>query len=190
MGSCRIDPFTEGTRDGIGTSTFSDACVILMVHNTEATYFFFPCAAFPLSVCKHRLSGDIYAATQRFPFCSPFSRGKAKETSPLPAAPPRPPTLYYTSGKRDQRKAEKRCRSLHPAADHAFKAELLRYPSKGREPCLHTDSGVRSISGCETATRTLGSSVTFPTQRVKLISASIQAFPQNARCSTENQKCR
>lgn len=63
VGSCRIDPFTEGTRDGIGTSLFSDAWVILQVHIIQATYFFFSLyVAFPLTVCKHRLSGDIYAA--------------------------------------------------------------------------------------------------------------------------------
>lgn len=62
VGSSRIDPFTEGTRDGIGTSLFSDACVILQVHIIQATYFFSLCVAFPLTVCKHRLSGDIYAA--------------------------------------------------------------------------------------------------------------------------------
>lgn len=63
VGSSRIDPFTEGTRDGIGTSLFSDACVILQVHIIQATYFFFSlCVAFPLTACKHRLSEDIYAA--------------------------------------------------------------------------------------------------------------------------------
>lgn len=63
VGSCRIDPFTEGTSDGISTSPSSDACVILKVHIIQAIYFFSSlCVAFPLTVCKHRLSGDIYAA--------------------------------------------------------------------------------------------------------------------------------
>lgn len=61
--SCRIDPFTEGTRDGISTSPFNDACLILQVHIFQTSYFFFSlCVAFPSTVCKHRLSGDIYAA--------------------------------------------------------------------------------------------------------------------------------
>lgn len=51
VGSSRIDPFTEGTRDGIGTSLFSDACVILQVHIIQATYFFFS-----LSVCSISLN--------------------------------------------------------------------------------------------------------------------------------------
>lgn len=63
VGTCRIDPFTEGTRDGISTSPVSDAWVILKVHIIQATYFFFSLhVAFPLTVCKHRLSEDIYAA--------------------------------------------------------------------------------------------------------------------------------
>lgn len=41
VGTCRIDPFTEGTHDGNSTSPFSGACVILKMQIIQATYFFF-----------------------------------------------------------------------------------------------------------------------------------------------------
>ena len=63
VGSCRIDPFTEGTRHGISTSPFSDASIILKVHVIQATYLFFSlCVAFPLTISKHRLKEYISAA--------------------------------------------------------------------------------------------------------------------------------
>lgn len=116
---------------------------------------------------------------------APASGKKKIETKTTTQSPSR------TSEKRDQGREEERCRSLHPATDHASKAELPTHLSDSLGALnAYRQLSVKRISGCETALRTLGSSVTFPTQRVKLISASIQAFPQRSRCSTENQNCR